>query len=272
MSILNEDQLKALADFYEFANEPPANPGDMPSRPVEKEYPIGGYAPGNYQCFCVTCKAWFTGDKRAVQCEPCAEKVVEEWAIEQLSAPSKEGTSQESHSLIVDAQNELLSGAYSKIKALEYQLSSMTEELRKARKNVDGLTHWWTEAKAERDAALKDSEEKQVSINSHYERFNEFIEAANHAREGQEKALKLLDQALKERDVAIGSSRTWEKETSTLGAILEGKNLEIAQLKEEVGEYRNMINHLVFEGNVITRGTARRVKQHLAKYKKEEQK
>ncbi len=34
-------------------------------------YPIGGYAPGNYNCQCTTCKAEFTGDKRAVQCEPC---------------------------------------------------------------------------------------------------------------------------------------------------------------------------------------------------------
>ena len=35
-------------------------------------YPIVGYAPGNYNCQCTTCKAEFTGDKRAVQCEPCA--------------------------------------------------------------------------------------------------------------------------------------------------------------------------------------------------------
>jgi len=38
----------------------------------EKKYPIGGYAPGNYQCKCVTCGGGFFGDKRAVQCEPCA--------------------------------------------------------------------------------------------------------------------------------------------------------------------------------------------------------
>lgn len=38
----------------------------------EKKYPIGGYAPGNYQCKCGTCGETFHGDKRAVQCEPCA--------------------------------------------------------------------------------------------------------------------------------------------------------------------------------------------------------
>lgn len=43
-----------------------------------KKYPIGGYAPGYYSCKCVTCKIKFTGDKRAVQCEPCAIKTTQE--------------------------------------------------------------------------------------------------------------------------------------------------------------------------------------------------
>ena len=45
---------------------------------IPKKYPIGGYAPGNYKCNCTTCKTQFQGDKRAVQCEPCAVKMVEE--------------------------------------------------------------------------------------------------------------------------------------------------------------------------------------------------
>lgn len=40
----------------------------------ESEYPIGGFAPGNYYCKCCSCDAQFRGDKRAVQCEPCARK------------------------------------------------------------------------------------------------------------------------------------------------------------------------------------------------------
>lgn len=39
---------------------------------MEKKYPIGGYAPGNYQCKCTICGGGFIGDKRAAQCEPCA--------------------------------------------------------------------------------------------------------------------------------------------------------------------------------------------------------
>jgi hypothetical protein len=40
------------------------------------KYPIGGYAEGNYMCNCSTCKKQFMGDKRAVQCEPCAIEMV----------------------------------------------------------------------------------------------------------------------------------------------------------------------------------------------------
>lgn len=46
-----------------------------PAKEVSK-YPIGGYAPGNYMCNCTTCKADFFGDKLAVQCEPCAVKMI----------------------------------------------------------------------------------------------------------------------------------------------------------------------------------------------------
>jgi Zn-finger protein len=44
----------------------------------KSKYPIGGYAPGNYISTCTTCKTEFIGDKRAVQCEPCAIKMTEE--------------------------------------------------------------------------------------------------------------------------------------------------------------------------------------------------
>jgi hypothetical protein len=44
----------------------------------ERKYPIGGYAPGSYTCKCSTCGKQFTGDKRAVQCEPCAIEMMKE--------------------------------------------------------------------------------------------------------------------------------------------------------------------------------------------------
>lgn len=42
------------------------------------QYPIGGYAQGNYKCICLTCKTQFLGDKLACQCEPCAVRVRKE--------------------------------------------------------------------------------------------------------------------------------------------------------------------------------------------------
>jgi hypothetical protein len=36
------------------------------------KYPIGGFAPGEYLCKCHICGKEFTGDKRAVECQPCA--------------------------------------------------------------------------------------------------------------------------------------------------------------------------------------------------------
>ena len=38
----------------------------------ELTYPIGMFAPGDYSCLCAVCGKQFFGEKRAVQCEPCA--------------------------------------------------------------------------------------------------------------------------------------------------------------------------------------------------------
>jgi hypothetical protein len=52
-----------------------------------KKYPIGGYAPGNYQCRCITCKSLFFGDKRACQCEDCATEMYVNINIGQPNQP-----------------------------------------------------------------------------------------------------------------------------------------------------------------------------------------
>jgi hypothetical protein len=36
------------------------------------DWPLGGYAPGSYFCKCHDCGEQFEGDKRAMQCLPCA--------------------------------------------------------------------------------------------------------------------------------------------------------------------------------------------------------
>jgi len=78
--LTTEELMKERSSKYEFIDF--KNTDDCTSmiyNPTEElKYPIGGYAPGNYMCNCTTCKTQFIGDKRAVQCEPCAVKMVEE--------------------------------------------------------------------------------------------------------------------------------------------------------------------------------------------------
>lgn len=45
----------------------------------DKKYPIASYAPGSYQCKCADCGVIFLGDKRAIQCEPCATEAIQEY-------------------------------------------------------------------------------------------------------------------------------------------------------------------------------------------------
>ena len=54
-----------------------------------RKYPIGGYAPGNYHCNCVTCKTMFQGDKRAVQCLSCALETAESLGAENVEMKSE---------------------------------------------------------------------------------------------------------------------------------------------------------------------------------------
>ena len=56
------------------------------------EYPIGGYAPGNYINTCIDCKEYFLGDKKAVQCEACAviEMVEDKAETDQILKEAKE--------------------------------------------------------------------------------------------------------------------------------------------------------------------------------------
>jgi hypothetical protein len=59
---------------FDLSNPMDHNPDEV--KEEKKVYPIGGFAHGNYNCTCVTCKKTFQGDKRAVQCEPCAIEMV----------------------------------------------------------------------------------------------------------------------------------------------------------------------------------------------------
>jgi hypothetical protein len=79
-SLIRQKQEEPKQEFpqlgtKEFNNLASTHFGGKPQE-EPKQYPIGGYAPGNYTCTCITCKERFFGDKRAVQCEPCAIEMV----------------------------------------------------------------------------------------------------------------------------------------------------------------------------------------------------
>ena len=71
----------------------------------EPKYPIGGYAPGYYGCTCVTCKTEFMGDKRAVQCEPCAISMTKEEPKKETLEEITEQIQNECHSFIESVPN-----------------------------------------------------------------------------------------------------------------------------------------------------------------------
>ena len=74
-----------------FMDSPGHNCGCFTRVPKEEaKYPIGGYAPGYYGCTCVTCKTEFMGDKKAVQCEPCAIKMTQEELKQEIMYSEKD--------------------------------------------------------------------------------------------------------------------------------------------------------------------------------------
>lgn len=48
------------------------NPEDQEKMLKRVNWPVGGYAPGNYYCKCTSCHVEFIGDKRAMTCLACA--------------------------------------------------------------------------------------------------------------------------------------------------------------------------------------------------------
>ena len=52
-------------------------------------YPIGGYAPGNYIRACNKCAEYFEGDKGAIHCEACAINGISELLDELLNKNRK---------------------------------------------------------------------------------------------------------------------------------------------------------------------------------------
>jgi hypothetical protein len=97
---------------------------------MQNKYPIGGYAPGNYTCICCICKKEFQGDKRTVQCEPCAVKSTAESDARQ-TPPS------------FDEMTSLIKKLFTDY--LEDVLKSSPEEIEKAWVRYKTLNHLYRE-------------------------------------------------------------------------------------------------------------------------------
>lgn len=75
--VMDMDVAAILKVYNEDFGTPKESISIATERHEKNKYPIGGFAPGNYwHRQCVTCKQEFIGDKRAVQCEPCAIDMV----------------------------------------------------------------------------------------------------------------------------------------------------------------------------------------------------
>lgn len=256
---------------------PTPNPADMPSRPVEK---------WQHNEWVEVFKAYSMVNRGLKSEADIWLELSKKYSLVPRSAPSKEGASQSPipeeitkwaeerisryspgaiihdtcldmatamyHKLLEDWFNKgpqgysmaleaIQKGIYSreeKIKALQSHLSSMTSQLAKANADFDVMVGNDTrqEGEIERLTAERDL------LNNQYQFAHE-------------------------------SSNNWRKEAFALAALLEGKNLEIAQLKEEAGEYRAALV-IVQAGAYGPRygGVFPEVVNALAKYKKEEQK
>jgi hypothetical protein len=74
--VMDTDVAVILKVYNEDFGTPKESISIATERHEKNKYPIGGFDPGFYHCRCVTCKKEFIGDKKAVQCEPCAIEMV----------------------------------------------------------------------------------------------------------------------------------------------------------------------------------------------------
>lgn len=97
---------------------------------MEIKYPIGGYAPGNYSKTCSECQESFVGDKRAVQCEPCAINLINKSHTQALSEVNK------IKNYIQDIEFNSLNKTSKKINALSLTTKELVIEIELKRKNL----------------------------------------------------------------------------------------------------------------------------------------
>lgn len=115
----------------------------------DNNYPIGGYAPGNYHHHCCTCGQFFQGDKQSIQCELCAIKDKEFY--DALTPEQQKRFDQMAADITkvffenrrLEEQNNLLRDAISSndtiIEGLEQSIKLKEEENMRLRKSLEAM-------------------------------------------------------------------------------------------------------------------------------------
>jgi hypothetical protein len=113
-----------------------------------KQYPMGGFAPGFYSCKCVNCKIEFTGDKRAVQCKPCAIKMTQEETKQDLKEAAEIYSKGKSSSSVFQEahKRDFIEGANYQAKIM-YSEEEVLELLKKAHFVEQNIEEWFEQFK-----------------------------------------------------------------------------------------------------------------------------
>lgn len=175
--LVNAARYTAFDTYRKLMESPASHPAPAPivGEREERKYPIGGYAPGNYHCNCVTCKQHFKGDKRAVQCEPCAIKA-------ENSAPTEQALPEEAAKWIADEekgfyvtpdtdddmyQSHFSQGAIAMYHKMQEELGKISLEWFKEKEKAYKFECELEQAVNKLEAANEKIKEKQQWIDSH---------------------------------------------------------------------------------------------------------
>jgi len=137
-----------------------------------KQYPIGGYAPGYYSCTCVTCKTEFMGDKRAVQCEPCAIEMVSIKIVENNGSYQIEKPKQETLEEAVEKYSSKMWGVYFDDKHPDVAITNTQGEI--SIQDFIAGAKWQAErmySEEELEVAFFEGRENTLSFNEWFEQF-----------------------------------------------------------------------------------------------------
>lgn len=231
MSLLNKDQLKALADFNEFASESNAS---NPSHPLpEEREPV---APKHIQDWIIDAAIEeFPGykehsDTKRRAWEEGAMALYKYLNVAEIPAPIPQPVSKKTDETLY--QEWLNQPGIEKAPPIPESLP--TEEI------PEEIRAWIEEKATERFEQFK----KRIGA-SEESSYAYLYGCRDLATDLYKQLASSLSSMKAERDNALNDRDNWQKEAFALSSLLEGKNLEVVQLREEAGEYRKALTKMI---------------------------